>query len=72
MTPIWMIPDGKSKYENRDDALREYMLAEYGRADEAWVKVESDRLDGVEGEKPLVSRFWSALTAIFAFNKHEM
>jgi len=69
MTPIWVIPDGKSKYEGRDAALREFMLAEYGHADDAWIRLEADGLDGVKIERPLGSRFWSALTAIFAINK---
>ncbi len=37
MTPIFMVKDGASRYDGRNDGLREYLRTEYGSSNVAWL-----------------------------------
>lgn len=72
MTPIWMIPGGKSKDQDRDERLREYLRMEYGSPEGAWLRVESKTPNGKHNDGRFGARIWSALTAAFTNGKRNV
>jgi len=59
MTPIFMVKDGASKYDGRNDGLREYLRTEYGSPNAAWLFADGEPQDGKQPKVKLVGRLRS-------------
>ncbi len=59
MTPIFMVKDGASRYDGRNDGLREYLRTEYGSPDTGWLIADAEPQDGKPPKMKLAARLRS-------------